>query len=62
MPHQRPTTAAELILDLEARAGGSAEADFEVPAEEWALLVQFARAERAALDELADRAAPTVVS
>ena len=46
MPHRRPESVAELILDLEARAEvGDPEADFEVPAGEWALLVQFAKRE-----------------
>lgn len=33
-------------MDLESRAKrGDPEADFEVPAEEWALLIEFARRE-----------------
>lgn len=44
-PRPTPRSAAELVLDLEARAPGEAEADFEVPGCEWALLVQFARGE-----------------
>lgn len=52
----RPQTAAELVLDLEARAPeGDPESAFEVSGEEWALLVQFAKR------ELQARRAPVVV-
>jgi hypothetical protein len=50
-PRKGPITLAELVLDLEERTkSGDADGAFEVPAEEWANLIQRARYELAAGD------------